>query len=82
MAEDVNPTAQVSATSVPSFEDAATKEGDTAVSTLSSNQLKQNVVTLWGLLFVVISCVAPMAAAVFNTVSWPAIAVPRCRSIS
>jgi amino acid transporter len=67
MAENVNPTAPASATNVPSFADAATKEGDTAVSTLSSNQLKQNVVTLWGLLFAVISCVAPMAAAVFNT---------------
>src|SRR2546426_3685771 len=59
---------KVTTTDEPSFaQQAATKEGDTDVSALSGNQLKENVVPLWGLLFAVISCVAPMAAAVFNT---------------
>ncbi|MFL5695439.1 MAG: APC family permease [Ktedonobacteraceae bacterium] len=49
------------------FEKAAALEGDSDVAALPSNQLQQNAMGLVGLLFAVISCVAPMAAAVFNT---------------
>ncbi len=68
MAED-NKSAQVSANSgEPSFAEVAAIEGDVDVSAaLASSQLKKDVISLWVLLFVVISCVAPMAAAVFNT---------------
>jgi len=62
MSEEMNAAARE-----PRFAVVAAKEGDTDVSALSGNQLKENVVPLWGLLFAVISCVAPMAAAVFNS---------------
>src|SRR5947209_13737998 len=50
----------------PGFAQVAALEGDRDVSA-ASNQLEKNAMRLWGLLFAVISCVAPMAAAVFNT---------------
>lgn len=50
----------------PGFAKVAALEGDTDVSA-ASNQLKKNAMRLSGLFFAVISCVAPMAAAVFNT---------------
>lgn len=49
------------------FAQVAAVEGDTDVFALSGNQLEKNSLRLWGLLFAVVSCVAPMAAAVFNT---------------
>lgn len=52
----------------PGFAEAAGREGDIALASVPvSMQLKENVIPLWELLFAVISCVAPMAAAVFNT---------------
>jgi amino acid transporter len=50
----------------PTFAQAAVKEGDVTTA-IPGSQLRENVIPLWELLFVVISCVAPMAAAVFNT---------------
>lgn len=67
MAEDIN-YVSVTTGNEPSFAEAAIREGDVDVSSaLSSSQLRGNVLPLWGLLFAVVSCVAPMAAAVFNT---------------
>jgi len=68
MAEE-NQGAPLSASSgEPSFAQAAAVEGDVDVYTAQpSGQLRENVISLWVLLFAVISCVAPMAAAVFNT---------------
>jgi len=52
----------------PSFAAAAAQEGSGDVLTApESSQLKEDVIPLWELLFAVIACVAPMAAAVFNT---------------
>ncbi len=54
--------------SEPNLAEAAIREGDVDVLTAPvSSQLKENVLPLWELLFAVIACVAPMAAAVFNT---------------
>lgn len=67
MAEDIS-YVSVTTGNEPSFAEAAIKEGDIDVSsTLPSSQLRGNVLSLWVLLFAVVNCVAPMAAAVFNT---------------
>src|SRR2546430_15340217 len=50
----------------PGFAQVAALEGDRDVSA-AGNQLAENALRLWGLLFAVICCIAPMAAAVFNT---------------
>lgn len=49
------------------FEQVAAVEGDRDVFAQPGDHLAKSVLPLWGLLFAVISCVAPMAAAVFNT---------------
>ena len=68
MAEEITPAAALSAAGSAGLSAAEARGGDTDVSAVpSSNQLKKNVLPLWELLFAVISCVAPMAAAVFNT---------------
>jgi amino acid transporter len=65
---NVNEPAPVATGSEPGFAEVAAAEGDTNVFELpGANQLEKNALRLWGLLFAVISCVAPMAAAVFNT---------------
>jgi amino acid transporter len=63
--EELNPAAPVGGEATAAQEARASDAA--AASRLSSGQLKENVLPLWELLFAVISCVAPMAAAVFNT---------------
>lgn len=68
MAEEITPVPAVSAADSSTFGGTIGEGHDTDVSTTpESSQLKKNVIPLWELLFAVISCVAPMAAAVFNT---------------
>jgi amino acid transporter len=64
---EIPPESTMSTAGEPSFEQVATLEGDSDVFALPGTQLQKNALRLWGLLFAVISCVAPMAAAVFNT---------------
>src|SRR5947209_11786167 len=79
MAEDINYVSVTTGDEL-SFAEAAIREGDIDVSSaLSSSQLRGNILPLWGLLFAVVSCVAPMAAAVFNTAvmaSYAGVTVP------